>query len=158
MIAKKLIPLTIAAALLGGCANSDMGSKQTGGAILGGIGGAVAGAQFGKGKGQLAATALGTLIGAMVGSEVGKSLDRADRQYMGQAEQRAYSAPVGQSIQWNNPESGNYGSITPVRDGRDSATGSYCREYQQTVVVGGRSEQAYGTACQQPDGSWKIVR
>jgi len=25
------------------------------------------------------------------------------------------------------------------------------------VIVGGQEEQAYGTACRQPDGSWKIV-
>ncbi len=29
------------------------------------------------------------------------------------------------------------------------------REYQTTVVVGGREVDAYGTACLQPDGSWK---
>jgi hypothetical protein len=28
------------------------------------------------------------------------------------------------------------------------------REYQTTVIVGGREVQAYGTACLQPDGSW----
>lgn len=50
----------------------------------------------------------------------------------------------------------NYGTVTPTRDGYSSA-GRYCREYQQTIVVGGRNESAYGTACQQPDGSWEIV-
>jgi hypothetical protein len=42
------------------------------------------------------------------------------------------------------------------------ATGSYSnssclqeREYQTTVIVGGRNVDAYGTACLQPDGSWK---
>ena len=29
------------------------------------------------------------------------------------------------------------------------------REYQTTVLVGGRKVDAYGTACLQPDGSWK---
>ena len=33
----------------------------------------------------------------------------------------------------------------------------YCREYTKTVSVGGRAEQAYGTACYRPDGSWEIV-
>jgi hypothetical protein len=28
------------------------------------------------------------------------------------------------------------------------------REYQTTVVVGGKQVEAYGTACLQPDGSW----
>lgn len=31
----------------------------------------------------------------------------------------------------------------------------YCREYQSDVRVGNRIEHGYGTACQQPDGSWK---
>jgi len=29
------------------------------------------------------------------------------------------------------------------------------REYQTTIVVGGRNVPAYGTACLQPDGSWR---
>jgi hypothetical protein len=35
--------------------------------------------------------------------------------------------------------------------------GTYCREYQQMVVVAGRQQESYGTACMQPDGSWKIL-
>lgn len=34
---------------------------------------------------------------------------------------------------------------------------SYCREYTRTVYVGGRSQDAFGTACLQPDGDWVIV-
>ncbi|HEY4135051.1 MAG TPA: RT0821/Lpp0805 family surface protein [Alphaproteobacteria bacterium] len=133
------------------------GPKQTGGALLGGIGGAVAGAQFGQGSGQIAAAAVGTLLGALVGSEVGRSLDKADMTYANQANQQAQSAPIGQNIQWSNPQSGNYGTITPVREGTDSSTGAYCREFQQTVTIGGKAESAYGTACRQPDGTWKVV-
>ncbi len=36
--------------------------------------------------------------------------------------------------------------------------GQYCREFQQTIVVGGQQQQGYGRACRQPDGSWKIVQ
>lgn len=38
------------------------------------------------------------------------------------------------------------------------APAPYCREYQSSSVVGGRQVYSYGTACQQPDGSWRIVR
>jgi hypothetical protein len=38
-----------------------------------------------------------------------------------------------------------------------SAAGQYCREFQQSIDIGGRNQPAYGTACQQPDGSWTIV-
>lgn len=34
----------------------------------------------------------------------------------------------------------------------------YCREYSTTIVVDGRTQPAYGTACQQPDGTWEAVR
>lgn len=35
--------------------------------------------------------------------------------------------------------------------------GQYCREYQTTVRVAGASRPGYGTACLQPDGTWRIV-
>jgi hypothetical protein len=38
-----------------------------------------------------------------------------------------------------------------------SNDGSYCREFQTTVVIDGRPENAFGTACLQPDGSWAVV-
>lgn len=132
------------------------GTKQTigglGGAALGGL----LGSQIGSGRGQLAATGAGVLIGALVGSEIGRSMDDVDRLKAQQAYQSAQSAPVGETIAWNNPNTGNSGTVTPVRDGT-STTGAYCREFQQTVTVGGKTENAYGTACRQPDGSWKIV-
>lgn len=33
----------------------------------------------------------------------------------------------------------------------------YCREYTRTVYIGGRTQDAFGTACLQPDGDWVIV-
>ncbi|KLN60790.1 hypothetical protein WH96_09955 [Kiloniella spongiae] len=33
-----------------------------------------------------------------------------------------------------------------------------CREYQTKVLVGGKKENAYGTACLKPDGSWQIQK
>ena len=141
----------------GSNSGGPMISKQTGGAVLGGVGGALAGSQFGKGKGQLAMTAVGTLLGAFIGSEVGSSLDRADHAYANQAGQQAFeSARSGQAIAWNNPDSGHAGSVTPMRT-YEQAPGQFCREYQQTVMVGGQEQRSYGTACRQPDGSWKVV-
>lgn len=32
----------------------------------------------------------------------------------------------------------------------------FCREFQKQIVIDGRTEQAYGLACLQPDGTWKI--
>lgn len=134
------------------------GPKQTLGTLGGAGTGALIGSQIGHGSGKLAATVVGGLLGAFVGSEVGKSLDRADQQYMAQTTQRTLeSAPSGQATTWSNPDSGHSGTVTPVRT-YQAPSGQYCREFQQTVMVGGESQQAYGTACRQPDGSWKIVQ
>ena len=150
-----VVPLLVAVALVG-C--EGYGPKQTGGAVIGGAAGGLLGSQIGGGSGRLAATAAGALLGALVGSEAGKSLDRADRMYAAQSTQTALErAPSGTVTTWSNPDSGHSGTVTPVRTYQTSA-GQYCREYQQTVVVGGQRQSAYGTACRQPDGSWKIVR
>lgn len=149
---------TVAAITLSsiGCANNT-GQREGFGAVLGAAGGGLLGSQFGSGKGQLAATAAGTLLGALIGSNIGRTMDEVDRMRAHQAFEQAAYAPIGETINWNNPRSGHQGSVTPVRDGV-SSTGNYCREFQQTVAIEGRTEQIYGTACRQPDGRWKLTQ
>ena len=154
MKSSRIAIVVVTALALGACTQGR--EKEEFGTILGGVGGAVAGAQFGKGTGRVAAAAAGTLIGAFIGREVGKSLDKTDMAADNQAQNYAYTAPIGEKIAWSNPESGNSGTVTPRREGTDTS-GNYCREYQQTITVGGKTEQAHGTACRQPDGSWKVV-
>lgn len=38
-----------------------------------------------------------------------------------------------------------------------SRSGHLCREYRTTIIVEGRPQPAFGTACQMPDGSWQVV-
>ena len=123
---------------------------------LGAVGGAVIGSQIGGGSARTVFSVVGALAGAWAGNKVAKGMTAEDNKYYETAASRAAAAPVGQQITWNNPSSGNQGTIVPVREGRDN-TGSACREYQQTVTVGGKTERAYGTACKQADGSWKII-
>lgn len=40
---------------------------------------------------------------------------------------------------------------------QDAKAGDYCREYTRNVYIGGRMQEAYGTACLQPNGDWMIV-
>ena len=97
------------------------------------------------------------LLGALLGSEVGRSLDKADQAYAAQSYQNTLEAtPTGETTTWVNPDSGNGGSYTPTKTYQVDS-GQYCREFQQTITVGGQTEDAYGTACREPDGSWRIV-
>lgn len=146
----------IATGLSVGACSEGAGPKETigtlGGAALGGL----AGAQIGSGTGQLAATAAGVLLGAVLGSEIGKSLDKADQLYAERTAQDALeNSPSNQTSQWSNPDSGHSGTVTPTKT-YQTPEGQYCREYQTTVTVGGETQDAYGTACRQPDGSWQI--
>ena len=130
--------------------------KEHVGAATGAVAGAWVGSNVGKGKGNIAAIAAGTLLGGYLGREVGRSLDRADMAYYNETSQYALEhTRVGTTSEWNNPDSGNHGSITPIKT-VEIATGQYCREYRQTIVVAGQEEEAFGTACRQPDGSWTI--
>jgi surface antigen len=141
---------------LTGCAADGRADKEALGTLLGAAAGGWAGSSIGKGDGKVVATAVGTMLGAAIGNQIGRGLNDVDRMRMRQAEQRAYSAPIGEAIVWNNPGTGNSGTVTATRDGRSTA-GRYCREFQTEVIVGGKKENAHGVACQQPDGSWKIV-
>jgi len=146
-----LLPLVFA-----GCAS--MGPKEGAGSVIGGVGGAVIGSQFGGGTGRVVGTAIGAVAGVLIGQELGKSLDRADRLEMERTAQYALENDrTGESRAWRNPDSGHSGTITPKRTYR-AAGERYCREYTQTVNIGGEEHTAYGTACRQPDGSWKIVK
>lgn len=157
MFRKSFLAVLALVFLLPGCQSQSMGNKQAFGTLGGAALGGYLGSTIGKGSGRLAATAAGVVLGGWLGNEIGGSLDSADRSAMTGATSRAYSAPIGQQVTWNNPRSGNAGTITPVRDGYASS-GAYCREFQQTITVGGQRQQAYGKACRQPDNSWKIVQ
>jgi surface antigen len=153
---KRLLVLSLAALLVAGC-EATTGHKEEIGGVLGAAGGGLLGAQVGHGSGQLAATAAGAVIGMLVGSSIGRSMDEVDRMKQQQAAYAALErAPSGTSTTWHNPDSGDSGSVTPTRT-YQQPNGTYCREYQQTVTIGGKTQQAYGTACRQPDGTWKVV-
>lgn len=47
---------------------------------------------------------------------------------------------------------------TPVAPAYTTPQGQTCREYQTTVRIGNMMQPSYGTACLQPDGSWRIVK
>ncbi len=147
--------LAATAMLLSACITAEA-PKQGAGTLLGAVGGALAGSQVGKGRGRLVAVAAGTLLGAFAGAEIGRSLDRADRIALANAQDRAHMAPIGETVAWSNPDSGHHGEIRPTREGR-TTSGRYCREYQHSVVINDKVQQAYGTACRQPDGSWQVI-
>jgi surface antigen len=153
----KVAAIVLLTFTLSSCAAMQQEYQENPKAMLGGLLGAGAGAGIaalaGGGPGAIVGAAVG---GALIGGYVGHQLDNRDKQLAAQAAQRAFEQnQAGQPSVWNNPDSGNSGSITPTKT-YQLASGQYCRQYQQTIVVGGEQQQAYGTACRQPDGTWQI--
>ena len=149
----KLALVVLLAVLMTACEN--LGPKATGGAALGAAGGGLIGAAAGGGATGIIA---GVLIGGLLGGALGDKLDQNDREYADRVAQRSLeSSRVGQASTWSNPDTGNSGTMTPTRT-YDGDYGQPCREFQQTVTVGGETEEAYGTACRQADGSWQITQ
>lgn len=133
------------------------GENQQAGTLLGAVGGGLLGAALSDNhKGM--AIALGALAGAWAGSEIGKSMDAKDRAAMQATTQQSLEySESGIASSWVNPDSGYSGTVTP-QPGYQLDSGQHCREYQQTVTIGGETVDAYGTACRQPDGSWKVIQ
>ena len=158
MKAKFLIIALVLSLSLGACSSDGKSgaSKEDMGAWLGALTGGFIGSHVGKGNGQLWATGAGAALGALAGSNIGKQLDQADLAYHHQALEDSYSAPLNETIKWENEETGHSGSVTPIREGRREDTDNLCRKYEQTIYVDGEKETAVGVACQNDDGTWTI--
>jgi surface antigen len=142
----------VVACLATGCENPKQAIGSIAGAGLGGW----AASNIGSGRGQVVAAAVGAGLGALAGGYIGGQLDKADREAAERTCQRALeSGRSGQVVEWRNPDKGTCVQIVP--QAAVQTPRGYCREFQQTIIVGGKPQQAYGTACRQPDGAWQIV-
>lgn len=136
---------------LAGCQNM---TQQDVGTVAGGVAGGLLGSTVGKGGGQLVAIAAGTLAGAYLGGAIGKHMDESDRARMNQT---LDNNNVGQPAYWRNANNGATYKVTPVKNVK-VGNNQYCREYRTTADIAGKQQQMYGTACRQPDGTWKAVK
>lgn len=175
MIRYPYIPVLgfVAALGAGGVAPTPVmagGGDEFLGTIMGaGLGGFL-GSQIGHGAGRLAATGTGVFLGGWVGNNLGRSADRQAYYYA--PPRRAYYAPGYATIYEETYEPSSYAMTyyrpnyvappapppQPATIYVDDSSGSYCREYSQQIRIGNQVQESYGTACMQPDGSWKIVQ
>lgn len=148
---KRLLLVAVAASalVLAGC---ETMSKENTGALTGAAVGGAVGHNFGSGRGKALATFGGAVLGALAGSNIGRRLDMYDEM---QAQRALEYNETGYASSWQNPDTGKRVYFEPTETYQTSS-GQYCREYRTQVEVGGGVEEAYGTACRQPDGSWKI--
>lgn len=149
---KKIATMGATAVLAAGLVGCTPGHNVPGATIAGTAAGGLLGAALFHGSGAWIGILGGALIGGVIGNFVGNKMDQQDRVNMANA---VTTTPVGQQATWTNSHDVTY-TVRPVR--QYHRHNRYCREYQTTVTVGGKVRRAYGTACRQPDGQWKIVK
>lgn len=152
----KVASVVVIAGALVACQSQDGAGSKTGiGALGGAAGGGLIAAAAGGGA---AAIAGGVILGGLLGGAIGNYLDDQDKRTMHTSTQKSLeTTKTGETSAWSNPDSGHSGTVTPVRT-YQTADGKNCREFQQAVTVGGKTEKAYGTACRDENGNWKIVQ
>ena len=128
-------------------------NREVLGAVLGGAAGAVVGSKVGEGDDRFITTVGGAIIGAVVGGAIGKSMDDADQACAAQAMEYAN---FKQSVKWHN-RGASY-TMTPVGLVPTGGRGLECRRYSMLSERAGARESTQGTACRQPDGSWRLTR
>jgi surface antigen len=136
---------------------SMAGPRENAGTVVGAVGGAVVGSQIGGSPGtRVAAGVAGAAIGGLIGNRIGAAMDDEDRQRAYAAQVDALeSGPGAAPVTWRNPDSGRNGSIVPGPVSQRG--GMQCRQYTHTIYLDGQPQVARGTACRNPDGSWKSV-
>ena len=147
---KKLLSVAVLSLAMLGCATQGPNEQQ--GMVIGGILGGVLGHQVGHGRGNTITTIIGTMAGAAIGSSIGRSMDELDRMKVAASLE---TVRTGGTSEWRNPDTQYEYAVTPTRT-YETAQGP-CREYTLDATIGGKTEQIYGNACRQADGSWKIV-
>ena len=150
----KLVAVVALVAVTAGC--GPEATKQDNGLVVGAIAGGLIGNAAGRGGGRPAATIVGAVLGGIVGSEIGRSMDKQDRILAQQAELMALErGRSGEATPWRNPDNGRYGEVTPgapYKRGYED-----CRDYAHTIYIDGRPQTMRGTACRNPDGTWRNV-
>jgi len=80
-----------------------------------------------------------------------------DQRILAAAIERALERSAsGQSVAWENPDSGSHGEIVPVRTYR-SKSNHWCREYLASKIAGGVEEKIRAIACRAGEGDWVKV-
>ena len=158
---KKLLATAIAlimATTVSAC-SSTMTQQQTA-QVVGGLLGAGLGYGLGKGhSGKNKAILGGLVLGAMAGDWIGNKMSVTSQNAHTQTVAHTLEhSPQGQTNSWSNPDAyqQEQGKVQVV--GTYRRNGRYCREFTQTLMVGGTAQNGYGTACRMPDGQWQMVQ
>jgi len=134
-------------------------NRQVGGLLIGALAGGLLGNAVSSRGNRGTGTAVGAILGGAIGVGVGgRDLDCEDRGYVERVYYDGFERGRPHSTyRWDNPRSGNYGSMRVGDYYQDNRRNERCATYSQTIWVQGRPQDATGYACRRPDGTWEII-
>jgi surface antigen len=124
------------------------------GALGGGAISGLACSQLGRGNGKTAIVGACSMLGGIAGLLMGYQYSQ--QRQVAQAQQ-VPRVPMMAPTPTAQPPYEGEGNLKLGQTFANPSTGEYCREFQHSAKVAGKVRQIYGTACQQPDGTWKVI-
>lgn len=162
MLTDNLTKFAAVMTLSAGLVAAGAGSSRAGeldplfGALIGGGLGSGVGYAAGKSKGA----AIGGLLGLGIGALVATAIDDNDRKRRRHYNDYSYAPPPPppaygyEAPQYYEPSYGyNGGYYAPA----PYHTAQTCQPYNSTFTVNGVRQRSTGTACLQPDGTWRAI-
>jgi surface antigen len=67
------------------------------------------------------------------------------------------NTPTQRTTSWEDPDPGERAATGPL-PAVEAVGRRDCREFQKTVIIGGRPQRAHGTVCRRHDGAWQVIR
>jgi surface antigen len=168
-IAKFATAIALSAGLVvSGAASSRAGELDP---LFGGLIGGGMGAGIGYAAGKSKGAAIGGILGLGLGAIIAAAANEDDRRYNRHVSYAppppAYAPPPVYTPAPYDPAyrpgayqppyqpAPVYGQHGPYAGAQYSQ--AYCREYNGTIYVNGNRYPSHGTACLQPDGTWRTV-
>jgi surface antigen len=168
----KTLPILASISLaIGACApmqtdpyGNPIGGQYGGGSMIAPAAGALGGgavsglacSALGRGNGKTAIVGACTLLGGIAGLVMGQQYSQQQRVTQAYQNPRVPMMAQPQAPYQQQPYQGD-AELKLGKTFSDPSTGEYCREFQHRAKVGGKIQQLFGTACQQPDGTWKVI-
>ncbi|MEZ5843047.1 MAG: glycine zipper domain-containing protein [Hyphomicrobiaceae bacterium] len=151
------VAVTLVASIATGGCSGDADRRVEGGTIAGAVAGGLIGSAVGRGRGgRFAGALVGTVVGGIIGNELARGMNERERRIAAEAELDALErGGDGERRSWRSAESDYRGDIVPGR--RYRRGGGECRDYTHTIFIRGREEVLRGTACREPDGTWRAI-
>lgn len=126
------------------------------GVLIGGLIGGLLGNAAGGGGNRTGATIAGVILGGAVGAALTQNMDCEDRSYAYKTYYTGFNSGRTGRYEWRNPQNNHRGEVR-VSSYYNDSYGFRCARFTQVTYIQGRSYNANGVACRQPDGSWAAV-